>query len=496
MVTHLLFLLATQATPTPPYWAALKPGPHPVGFSQQWIMDSTRRLPQGERYGLRLRPVLLNLWYPASRPGGRPMPYGDYFDGAIRAADRVGGLARYAEALVGFERRVAWEELARAEPDSTPPDLRARLERFLNGPTFAFRDAAPAPAVGVVVYTQGSRSSMDDNVVLCEYLASRGYLVVGSAYPEEGGADFATSARDESRPRDIRWLLLTLQRLGIAVPSVTVIGHSAGAQAMLRFATDPSAPVDAIVSLDTTQDYAMLSDRTWSYYTDRVIEERAGIRVPMVVAAGPEALFELADSLSASPRWLVTVPDLDHNDFISQGQIRRQLLDDQAAEARQSRAAAARSYRGLVEFLGDWLDAQRATDRGGSLRGAAPLRVSVVPSGIRFPEVGSRTPSDARELRHLFGTLAPDQFAELALQLRKRDSVAAGNQVLMMLLVDAVRRGDAAHGVAAYQALLAREPAVAGIRTAIERRAALFERLRATREAEEWRALARVFGGG
>lgn len=50
----------------------------------------------------------------------------------------------------------------------------------------------------VVVYTQGARGSMDDNVVLCEFLASRGYLVIGSAFPEEDNATFHTNSSDES----------------------------------------------------------------------------------------------------------------------------------------------------------------------------------------------------------------------------------------------------------------------------------------------------------
>jgi hypothetical protein len=76
-------LLALQVIPPANLAEVLPAGPHPVGFSQAWLIDSTRRLPGGERYGLRFRPVLMNLWYPAAATGGTEMRYRDYLDGAV-----------------------------------------------------------------------------------------------------------------------------------------------------------------------------------------------------------------------------------------------------------------------------------------------------------------------------------------------------------------------------------------------------------------------------
>lgn len=85
-VLALLMLATLRPAVVPSYWGGLTPGPRAVGFAQRWVVDSTRRLSFGETHGLRLRPVLLNLWYPVTRASGPQMPYSDYFDGALRAA--------------------------------------------------------------------------------------------------------------------------------------------------------------------------------------------------------------------------------------------------------------------------------------------------------------------------------------------------------------------------------------------------------------------------
>ena len=114
----------------------------------------------------------------------------------------------------------------------------------MDAPTAARRDAPLARgAFPIVIYFQGAMSSYEDNAALCEYLASRGYVVLGSAYPSEDNQTFATSAADHSRERDARRLLIEARRLASVDPTrVTVIGHSAGAQAAILFSSDPSAP--------------------------------------------------------------------------------------------------------------------------------------------------------------------------------------------------------------------------------------------------------------
>ncbi|HWA15810.1 MAG TPA: hypothetical protein VG817_05215 [Gemmatimonadales bacterium] len=474
-------------SPAPSYWGTLRPGPHPVGFTQLWVTDSTRRLPGGSKFGLTHRPVLLNIWYPARPARAAAMPYDDYFQGAIRVA-RAPGLRRYASELMAYQRATAWRELARAERDSTEPTLARRIEALFRNPAYARRDLPRAELNGnIIVYTSGAGSSMDDNVVLCEYYASLGFTVVGSAFPEEDNTTFNTNGSDRSRPRDIARMLMELPRQGFPVSHVTAIGHSAGAQALLWATADPSLPVDAVLSLDTTEDYSMLSDRSWSYFTDDLVRRRHDVKLPIMFVADREGLFELADSLVDSRRTLVTVPDLGHNDFISQGNISRQLHAGLPDADSSGQVAAETGYRALLEYALAWMAAVRAGEEPPAT--ASPLAMTVIPPGTRFPALGSDPVGSARELRHLYAVADAGEFARRFGLARVADRHLASRSVLTMILVDGIRRGAPARAREVYRLLLAQDSTLEEIPAFMESRAKLFQRIGATEIAAEWRSL-------
>lgn len=490
MITILAALSALQGTPAPAYWGDLTPGPHPVGFTQAWIVDSTRRLPQGEKYDLRFRPILMNIWYPAKAASGKPMSYANYFGGAVRATSPTPRLLPYAKALIDYQRGVAWSELGGTVRDSTEPALAARIDALMTGPTFARRDAPRGRlSEQVIVYTTGSGGSIDDNVVLCEYLASLGYTVLSSPFPMEDNSGFGTFVADRSRPRDIARMLAELPRRGFPVGHVTAVGHSAGAQAMQWYAADPSAVIDAVLSLDTTEDYSMLSDRTWAYYTTDLVANRSKVRVPFMFVADHSALFELADSLATTTRFLVTVPDIGHNDFISQGVIRKQLREGLTGDDTASRVLALTTYPRLVEYIGRWIGMVRSVGSSPPPAPVGPLRLQQLPPGEKFPELGQDPLTSARQVRHLFAIANAEEFARRALAARAADSAIVTPQVLMMLLVDGLRRGDSVRSRAAYRELLARDSSLGKITGQMESRARLFERIGAKELAEDWRKL-------
>jgi hypothetical protein len=79
---------------------------------------------------------------------------------------------------------------------------------------------------------------------------------------------------------------------------------------------DPGSPVDAVVLLDTTQDYWTLADRRFAYFSDPVLDRRRELAAPLLFAARPPAMFELGDSLSAARRWYVWVERLVATDTV------------------------------------------------------------------------------------------------------------------------------------------------------------------------------------
>lgn len=117
----------------------------------------------------------------------------------------------------------------------------------------------------------------------------------------------------------------------------------------------------------------------------------------------------------------------------------------------------------------------------------------VVPSGERAPTVGTGSVSSAREIRHLFGSVAPADFVQRVVDTRGTDKEIANNHVLMMLLVDAVRRDSVAQARRIYQWLIARESTIRGVAGLIDARARLFQRIGASELAGEWQRVGRVF---
>ncbi len=88
----------------------------------------------------------------------------------------------------------------------------------------------------------------------------------------------------------------------------------------------------------------------------------------------------------------------------------------------------------------------------------------------------------------------PKAFAELAVRARATDTNVAGHDVVMMLLVDAVRRGAAERARTIYAELVARDSTVKGVPQRIRARANLFERIGAKDIAGEWRSMLGALG--
>jgi dienelactone hydrolase len=290
------------------------------------------------------------------------------------------------------------------------------LDEFWDAPTKAYRNA---PAVErrfpVVIYHSGFGSTFEDNAVLCEFLASQGYVVLGSAFQKPTGQSFNVDGRLGSA-RDMEYLIAYASGLtNVDWNHIGVVGHSAGAQAALMFQAQDDSTVDAVVSLDTTQDYHTLSDHNWDDMTVPILEKRANSTKPLLFVANAYAIFDLADQLTDAERYYLTFRELDHGDFVSLG-IRRRDMDSMAHPADQARHAerdAARSaYKTICECVVDFFDAHLKGDvdkkhalikkfESNPLGGTAP-HMCLVARGVSGPEpfkIGSSVPPEPRQVR-------------------------------------------------------------------------------------------------
>src|SRR5262245_41320014 len=404
------------AAQSPPLWGKLLPGSYKVGFRTVWQLDYSRRynttFADKTTYapGKAPRPILINIWYPANAGGnGQTMRHRDYLD--VRSAEP--SLAKFSGALADYELGIYTQEI-QGKPGKEPLDRGRRfLDQLLNTPTPCVRDAAAAEGqFPLVIYHAGAGSTFDDNSVLCEFLASHGYVVFGSAFQEPSGASFNVDGRHTSA-RDMQFLIGYAKQLpNVDWNHVGVIGHSAGAHATLMYRAQADCLADAVVSLDTTQDYYSAADLRWEELCTTVGKNRKNMTGPLLMVANPHAYFQLADSLALAPRFYLNFKDLDHNNLGSQssmtGKLRPRLRFPTAAGAdggppnaeevkERTRLTAVKSaYESLCTYILHFLDAELKGDAAGKefvathyhntpLAGAAP-HVEYLPPGVTGAE--------------------------------------------------------------------------------------------------------------
>lgn len=332
-------------------WGGLEPGPYAVGFRFVYRLDHSRGwkasedpdgYPRAEERG---RPVRVGVWYPAVRSTrAARMLFRDYMP-------RTAPGAPFAELNAMLERRDAANLRAGLKPEGFAALLKTRAAAVLN--------AAPrGGAFPLVVYSAGLNNSSEDNVVLCEYLASHGYVVI--TVPQAGTTSLDVNLKFPSQA-DLETQILDLQfAVGAArdLPNVArgrlgVVGYSVGGVAALNLVMRNN-DVDALVTLDPTFGVAprvRLATDSPHYHPTKV-------RVPWlyIYRAEPATSLAVFDALKYSRRYRLEMKGMSHRDFSSFPLLAPP--EDATAEAR-------RGYETLCRYVLNFFDAQLKGDARG-----------------------------------------------------------------------------------------------------------------------------------
>ncbi len=183
---------------TPTIWRNLEPGPYGVGFRTIEKYDYSRTFVPKYDYlgnpneGDRARPIQVCIWYPATLAADTiPMTYGEYAF-AYPEDDRFfNTLSRLQDREIRMLNNATGDQ--------------AVVLHMMSVTMFAVRDAAPvAETFPLVLYHPSLTGSYAENAVLCEYLASRGYIVattpglgLSTLTPVEQAADLENLIRDK-----------------------------------------------------------------------------------------------------------------------------------------------------------------------------------------------------------------------------------------------------------------------------------------------------------
>ncbi|WP_053002240.1 prolyl oligopeptidase family serine peptidase [Kordia jejudonensis] len=294
----------------------LQHGSYTVGFQQYQKVDSTRtynKVLQWTRKSIP-RPIPISIWYPSQETSSAKTTILSYLE--IFKAERE------------------WEHLPNEYLLNwfPYPVNNEHNNAILNNTTKAFKNSTVANGIfPVVIYAPSYEASSIENFVLCEYLASHGYVVISS--PSRGAeTKYFTggTAKDaEAQARDIEFLLKEVLSLSYAdTEKIATMGFSFGGLSNV-LAQMRNGYIKAIVSLDGSIRYNYKTLKKSAFH------DLTNVNVPFIHMAQkdiPEAVlkadkidpklnyeFEFYDSLTYSDAYKLKFHDLTHSNFSSFG---------------------------------------------------------------------------------------------------------------------------------------------------------------------------------
>lgn len=353
----LLFYAATDIAQTPVLWNGLSKGEYEVGFKFERQYDYAR--PFQDKYDQngkivknRARPIQMFVWYPATRSNNPKF-------------------VRYEEYLyLNDTESVPWQwngERKQAIAQQYSEELeryKDRMPDLLSAQTAAVKNAeAAAGKFPLVIFGTGGTTGGHVYSVLCEYLASHGYVAVAlTALPLKKGErwPFDTSGID-AQTRDLEFVINYAYRLPfVDTDKLALAGWSVGGvtQALLQMR---NSDVDALISLDAATGYEYGRD----LLKQSIFFDFKKMDVPYLHAHGEGPVrynvqknFEYYDSLAIADAYLLTFKHLGHADFLpSYGAVPHTILKTGRSAEVVTGFKILRQY--VLKFLNAYLKHER-----------------------------------------------------------------------------------------------------------------------------------------
>jgi hypothetical protein len=296
-----------------------------VGFDSYFMKDYSRKTDSMD-----YRPVLFNLWYPAVDDSKKSfINRKDLLRlKSTNATEIKFSTAYYLYALSSLKRYL-FDQFESA--DSAFIDK--EFEIYLSLETRAKNKLKPiTKKFPLVIYHQGLGGTIDDNLELYEYLASKGFAAVGSTFFRD--LKNLSPGSDQYSRQDVNLLINEAAKYDfIDLSYIVFIGHSYGAQAGFTIINQDGCPISLFISLDTTFDYndEKTVDAVWDYIMPQIKSRSHLVKIPTIHMADfykdETPFFDIPKRHIYSDRLLITTKNhITHDGFVTLGYYEAKLL--------------------------------------------------------------------------------------------------------------------------------------------------------------------------
>jgi hypothetical protein len=281
-------------------------GKYSVGFRHKIFDDFSRS------YGDTNRPVQLFIWYPAEGKTILPLRFTDYF------------LLNKDNKMInefGLDSILSLE-IKRMKVQG---DKNVALSKYKNLKTIAQADLDFASgSFPLILFAPGGNTSGQLHSVLCEYLASHGYIVVST--PSLGNAESLKWPFDQTglnlQVEDMAFVINQIARSSshLNINKICLISWSVGGVSQGIFAMK-NANIDMFISLDSGlgREYGVEMIKNSPYF------DYQKMQIPFLHMTGKqpemykvERSTEFYDSISSSEKYSIEIEPFAHQHFASQ----------------------------------------------------------------------------------------------------------------------------------------------------------------------------------